>query len=481
MNVFMLIVCIVMTVMILLGSFYFLVYFSSEEDRNVAYFPKVIVVLGLTLVCLTVLMLPLDVANRQSDGGFDMEALWNAVYIAQGLFAIILIPSTLFYYEAEDPEAREAQCWTALKFEVSTVVIVTTIYVIFWLLWGMAEIPIEDFTANVTLVPLEQIVDCTDLAQRVFCSDDPQDATVRLKSTPIVYFMAIVAFFGWFFLVLFVGIGLAALPMDLLMEFTTRPQSIDLQEYAKQKMLLNERSQKLIEVGKKLGTDAHRSKDRRVRTTYNKFKQAVFFLEKDWERVKIAYKERGGNPIRYFFQCVCGLVSVGLSIMWLLHLLVYVFITPPPTLFLNSLFIELDDIFPLFGVLAYGLFAFYLLFCLLKGNMKFGVRFFCIPIHPMRVGATLINSMLFNVWLLQLCSFSLIQFCWTAFRSYARFTSADLIFGQQVHYLQGLSWFFRHNIFLYALVLMVLSTMLYLCVWPTDKRALEDEDEGLMM
>ena len=59
--------------------------------------------------------------------------------------------------------------------------------------------------------------------------------------------------------------------------------------------------------------------------------------------------------------------------------------------------------------------------------MKMGVRFFCIPIHPMRVGATMINSMLFNVWLLQLCSFSLIQFCFTAFRSYARFTSADMV------------------------------------------------------
>ena len=109
--------------------------------------------------------------------------------------------------------------------------------------------------------------------------------------------------------------------------------------------------------------------------------------------------------------------------------------------------------------------------------MKMGVRFFCIPIHPMRVGATMINSMLFNVWLLQLCSFSLIQFCFTAFRSYARFTSADIIFGQQVNYLQGLSWFFRHHIFIYTMVFMMASTLLYLCIWPNDKRALEDDDD----
>eukprot|EP00326_Haptolina_ericina_P033803 CAMPEP_0181236534 /NCGR_PEP_ID=MMETSP1096-20121128/38240_1 /TAXON_ID=156174 ORGANISM="Chrysochromulina ericina, Strain CCMP281" /NCGR_SAMPLE_ID=MMETSP1096 /ASSEMBLY_ACC=CAM_ASM_000453 /LENGTH=137 /DNA_ID=CAMNT_0023331747 /DNA_START=71 /DNA_END=484 /DNA_ORIENTATION=+ len=137
----------------------------------------------------------------------------------------------------------------------------------------------------------------------------------------------------------------------------------------------------------------------------------------------------------------------------------------------------MDDVFPLFGVLAYGLFAFYLLFALLKGNMKFGVRFFCIPIHPMRVGATMMNSMLFNVFMLQICSFSLIQFCWRAFRSYARFTAADKIFGQEVQYLQGLSWFFRNNVFIYALVIMGGLTTVYLCISPTDKRALEDDDD----
>jgi len=477
MNIFLVVVCCVMTIMILLASFYFLVYFSSEEDRNTAYVPKCIVVVGLTLVCLTVLMLPLDVANRQSDGGFDMEFLWNLVYTAQGAFALILIPSTLFYYEAEDPESREAQCWTAIKFEVSTLLVVCGLWIAFWLAFGTADIPIADFTANVSLVPATADVNCDDYLQRVHCVTSWAAAAVRIQCGPLVYFMAIVAFFGWFFFVLFVGIGLTSLPMDLLVDFTTRPQPIDLQEYAKQKMLLNERAQKLMEVANKLGVDAHRSGDRRTRTTYNKFKQAVFFLERDWDKVKMAYKERGGNPIRFCFQFLCGIASVVLSVMWFIHILLYVFISPPPTLFLNSLFMKLDDAFPLFGVLAYAAFASYLLFALLKGCMKFGVRFFCVPIHPLRIGATMVNSMLFNVWLLQLCSFSLIQFCWRAFRSYARFTSADIIFGQQVNYLEGLGWFFRKNIFIYTLVFVMTSTMLYLCIWPNDKRALEEDDE----
>ena len=54
-----------------------LVYFQSEEDRNTAWAPKIAVVLGLTLTCLLVLMLPLDVANRQANGGLPMMLFWQ--------------------------------------------------------------------------------------------------------------------------------------------------------------------------------------------------------------------------------------------------------------------------------------------------------------------------------------------------------------------------------------------------------------------
>lgn len=48
----------------------------------------------------------------------------------------------------------------------------------------------------------------------------------------------------------------------------------------------------------------------------------------------------------------------------------------------------------------------------------------------------------------------------------------------QVSYIQGFSWFFRRHVFLYAMVAMMLLTVLYLCIWPNDKRALEEEDDG---
>ena len=104
-----------------------------------------------------------------------------------------------------------------------------------------------------------------------------------------------------------------------------------------------------------------------------------------------------GNPIYWFACTLFGCVSAVLSVAWLLHIILYLFIAPPPTIFLNAFFIELDKVFSLFGTLMYGLFSFYLLACVLKGCMKVGLRFFWIPIHPMKIGATLMNSFLFNV------------------------------------------------------------------------------------
>ena len=76
-------------------------------------------------------------------------------------------------------------------------------------------------------------------------------------------------------------------------------------------------------------------------------------------QVKVAYKERGGNPLKHMLAAVLGFVSLLLSITWVLHIILYVFVNPPATQFLNSYFASLDDFFPLFGVVTYGPLASY--------------------------------------------------------------------------------------------------------------------------
>ena len=57
--------------------------------------------------------------------------------------------------------------------------------------------------------------------------------------------------------------------------------------------------------------------------------QAVYFLERDWEKVKVAYKQRGGNPLKHGLFLCMGLLSAVLSLTWLLHIVLYIFVDPP--------------------------------------------------------------------------------------------------------------------------------------------------------
>lgn len=65
-----LIICIIVAFAIMaVAGIYFIVYYQHPDDKNEAYFPKLIVLLGLCLAGGTVLGLPLDVANNTSNPG----------------------------------------------------------------------------------------------------------------------------------------------------------------------------------------------------------------------------------------------------------------------------------------------------------------------------------------------------------------------------------------------------------------------------
>jgi hypothetical protein len=62
---FLIFITVVVTVAMLVGNIYVLAFYAHPEDRNQAWFPKIVVLLGLTSF-LSVLMLPLDRANRNA-------------------------------------------------------------------------------------------------------------------------------------------------------------------------------------------------------------------------------------------------------------------------------------------------------------------------------------------------------------------------------------------------------------------------------
>lgn len=110
-NWFLILVAAVVSLLVLGGCVYILIEYQHPEDRNQAWFPKIIVIFSMTLAIWTVLMFPLDVANTNACSSsispsackytLPMTQLWYAVFIANLVLVFLILPFTLFFYEGD--------------------------------------------------------------------------------------------------------------------------------------------------------------------------------------------------------------------------------------------------------------------------------------------------------------------------------------------------------------------------------------------
>ena len=291
-----------------------------------------------------------------------------------------------------------------------------------------------------------------------------QDYTSIGVTLPI-YAVACVSLVGWVFFSVFAGVGLVALPIDLMNTFRDRPTSIDVKNWAAKRNELKERAAKLRQIGEKMEREnfAGLKPSRQDQKLFNKFKNAVYLLEKDYEILRVRKFEKGGNILYYIGMGVLGVIGSFVSLLWVIHTVLFVFMHNAHP-FLNTLLVGLDNIFPLFGTVGFGTFAFYLLWCTIKGVMKLGIRFAFFTIHPMEPGKTMMNSFLFNVGVILLCEIPVVQFCSNAFSIYARVTSISMLFGTQIQYIKGFDFMFQYNIFLFILFAFIAITCLYMAI-----------------
>lgn len=110
-NAFIIIVTVVAAFLIAAVTLYLMSAFLHPEDRMQAWFPKIVVACSIFVAITTVLMFPLDVANRKAcdprilftdcDYTLPMEEMWYGIYIANVVLVYLVTPFALFYYEAD--------------------------------------------------------------------------------------------------------------------------------------------------------------------------------------------------------------------------------------------------------------------------------------------------------------------------------------------------------------------------------------------
>jgi LMBR1 domain-containing protein 1 len=104
-------VTVIAAVLVLGGCLYIMFSYQHPEDNNTAWVPKLIVLLGMCVAVWSVLLFPLDVANTQACAQnvspsacsytLPMHAIWYGIFIGNLVLTFIVMPFTLFFYEAD--------------------------------------------------------------------------------------------------------------------------------------------------------------------------------------------------------------------------------------------------------------------------------------------------------------------------------------------------------------------------------------------
>lgn len=484
-DVFLLVFVLIVIVGAVLANVRLLTYFQAPEARGAAtsVVVKAVIIISLTLCWVLNILLPVDVRNsRPKPGPLDMELIWSLAFCTLAVFLILVVPAAMFYYEVEeDDDVKKKRRYVLCNMLFMLFFICGAIAISYTFL-AEASLPIVRYTCSEGHWLDADSVGMS-LANDV-CSNS-EDADLTFKVGIQVYLVAAMCFVGWVFFVTFGGIGLSAVPMDLILEYIDRPRPISEAAFSQERLECGAEAAELLQLAEKLTSEdtslvgsngfLGRRKKKKLQTKYNRFKCDVHFLEERWERARLSKFQKGESLAVSVAKLVLGIFFALLSILWLLHVILYVtvrkYVPDFPTTFLNALLeaFESPGLYPV-GVALFATFNLYLLLCVVKGCMKFGLRiaiFF--SIHPMRFQATPLNSILFNVLMLLISTASVVQFGTQAFADYARLTDADVIFSAQINHLAFYSFFFDNNIFIYTLLVWSVLTLIYLlCKGPRD-------------
>lgn len=213
-------------------NIYLLALYVHTDDKGfgTALYCKILVVIGLTLCQAQALLVPLDVANNSSQDptGIDMKGFWYFVYSTVLIFICLLLPFALFFYETDEDDGYCKRIAKAIIYTLLANIVSILVLFITWAVFKYVDLPVttvsaEGRTSTSSSVDFNSIVVTTG------------NANLQLEASIAVYIIALMSFFGWVFVVLFGGVGLFSLPLDMINEFRHRPKARKSQEMMRTK------------------------------------------------------------------------------------------------------------------------------------------------------------------------------------------------------------------------------------------------------
>ena len=490
-DVLTIIMMIIVGIILLIANFYILIYFSHPDDRSSCsgWFLKILVLIGLTLAWFQVLLLPLDVNNIRTFGsGLNMKVLWYILFISIMVYVLILFPISSSYYETDEDWSCGEKITHSLSWFLVYIIFFGGLSLVLYFTIGKAEIPINSITCNYNdFIITPSNIDISKLNNITKICNISEDKFLEIQVSFIVYAIAILSFVSWIVFSFFGGIGLAAVPLDFFYDFCTRPKSMIGTNLKKRKKILFRELEELKLLGNELTEMEQRGANHRCfifgeRRRYDNKKHEYVaryaLAEEEFHIVNASIESKlKNNCVVLCYYCLIpfGVISSIFTVLWLIQFCCSYFYIKngrPGYPFLSYLLIFFqDESVSFLSFFIFALLCLYLLFCLIKGNFKFGVRILCCwSIHPMKKDKTYMNSFIFNVSLILLGSCAITQFCTDCLYDYVSFTDIDSMFNVMIKNLKFFYIFYKYHIFQYVFFGVFVLSFVYLIIRPTDRR-----------
>jgi len=262
------------------------------------------------------------------------------------------------------------------------------------------------------------------------CSNPAQcqsvKSTISLLLSPVLYATALIIIIGYLSFICCGGIGMASFPLSFIKRFIFRnSKRINFEEWTRVQETTLQKTTKLLEYGKKINEKANFFVDLKTRNLMRVFEDVVTQEDENYKKSKKSY-EKGGDGLIIPLCCLgCGICIGCVSFIWIIHIIINMILPTGFTLLGLSFFmIYINGFLPPFAWGIYLFFTYYLLACVVVGNVRVFSR---IPIlkniFPLTYKDTMLNSFMINANLLLLSSLAIIQFTTTAFRDYLNGTA----------------------------------------------------------
>jgi len=223
---------IVMICIMIVINLYTLVYWQHPDDKNESILIRIIILTGLQLSSMSVLMIPIDVANNSGDrscdtssstycGGLDMGLFWQILFCIISFYLVLPIPFATFYYEADDGSLtglqENSKLWSAVKSEFCLIVIVLLCLVITYYSSSTFTLPVDKYVTslsqfesfNYTKLNVGQspyaYINMTLSASQISNAGGYSSGSISLLVNFVVYLIAWIGWVGWWFFSIFAG------------------------------------------------------------------------------------------------------------------------------------------------------------------------------------------------------------------------------------------------------------------------------------